>query len=59
MIGGRLKGMTVAVRTCWPSANTLAISACAELTALARSANGFKVGTMNAVFGSLTPSTIE
>jgi hypothetical protein len=59
MIGGRLNGMTVAVRTCCPSAKTCAISACAEFAAPARLANGFKVGTMNAAFGSLTPSRIE
>ena len=46
MIGGRLNGMTVAVRICCPSANTRAISACAEFAAPTRSANGFKVGTM-------------
>ena len=59
MIGGRLKGMTVAVRISRPSPNTRAIKACAELAAPLRSAKGFSVGTTNAVFGSLTPSMIE
>ena len=43
----------------WPSPNTRAISACAELAPPARSANGFNVGTTKAAFGSLTPSMIE
>ena len=59
MIGGRLNGMTVAVRICWPSAKMRAISACAELAVPRRSSNGFSVATTKAVFGSLTPSRIE
>ena len=51
--------MTVAVRICCPSPNTFAISAWAEFAAPTRSANGFRVGTMKAVFGSLTLSMIE
>src|SRR5437588_808827 len=59
MIGGRLNGMTVAVRICCPSPNTFAISAWAEFAAPTRSANGFRVGTIKPVFGSLTLSMIE
>ena len=59
MIGGKLKGYTVAARTCWLSPNTFAISACAEFIAPARSANGFKVGTTKAALGSLRASMIE
>ena len=51
--------MIVAVGICNPAPNTRAISACAEFAAPARSANGFKVGTSNPAFGSLTPSIIE
>ena len=51
--------MTVAVRISRPSAKTLAISACAEFAAPTRSEKGFNVGTIKAVFGSLTPSMIE
>ena len=51
--------MTVAVRSCRPSPNTFAISACAEFAAPTRSANGFRVGTMKAALGSLTLSMIE
>ena len=51
--------MIVAVRICCPSANSLAISACAEFATPTRSAKGFNVGTTKAVFGSLTLSMIE
>ena len=59
MIGGRLKGNTLAVRICCAAPNTRPITACTLSVTAARSAKGFNFTTMKAAFDWLPPSNSE
>ena len=59
MIGGRLKGNTVAERTCCTAPKTWRINACARWLAAVRSSNGFSLRNMNAALLSCALSSSE
>ena len=59
MMGGRLKAITLAVRTPCAIPNVLPIIACTESVAARRSSKGFRRTAMKPALGSLTVSRKE